>query len=633
MYVIGTAGHVDHGKSALVAALTGIHPDRLAEEKTREMTIDLGFAWFALPDGTPVGVVDVPGHRDFIENMLAGVGGIDAALLVIAADEGVMPQTREHLAILDLLQIPTGIIALTKCDLVNDADWLDLVKEDINNTIKNTILSGAEIVEVSAKLKTGLDHLQNTIYVMLQNKPKRINSRRPRLSVDRVFTMTGFGTVVTGTLLDGSLKVGDEIVILPSNKKARIRGLQTHKNKEEFANPGQRTAVNLTGIDLTDIVRGDVIAFPGTYQPARRIDAEIRLLEDIVLPLEHHAEVKFFIGAKETIGRIRLIDQEILNPGNSGLVQLELRDEVVIYPGDRFIIRRPSPAETIGGGFVIHTPSAKRYKRFDPTTLAWLNKQKEGDPLQRIFHIIQSQAPILLSELAKSQNASIPQMQEMLLKEITTGQYNLIQTGNTQDTIYILSEKYRKEIHQKALDIINQYHRENPLKPGIPREELKSRLNLPAKLFTVELKEWVNIGDIQEESNIIRASDYKIVFSTSQQEQIQKVLILMHTNPYSPPSVKDVISEIGEVLYQAMLYTNQLRQVSAEVVFSMDVYVDMVNVTIGMLQSHGEISLAQWRDQFNTSRKYAQAFLEYLDQIGITLRMGDLRKLKNPSNQ
>lgn len=632
MYVIGTAGHVDHGKSALVAALTGTHPDRLAEEKAREMTIDLGFAWFSLPDGTPVGVVDVPGHRDFIENMLAGVGGIDAAILVIAADEGVMPQTREHLAILDLLQIPTGIVALTKCDLIEDAEWLELVKEDIHNAMKNTVLSGAEIVQVSAKTRVGIDQLLDSIQALLQDKPRRINSHRPRLSVDRVFSMTGFGTVVTGTLLDGSFHVGDEIAILPSNRKARVRGLQTHKNKEEFADPGQRTAVNLTGIDLEDVTRGDLITFPGTYMPARRFDAEIRLLDDIALPLEHHTEVKFFIGAKETIGRIRLIDQEILTPGNSGLVQLELRDEVVVYPGDRFIIRRPSPAETIGGGFVIHSPAVKRYKRFDPATVLWLNKQKEGDPLQRVFHAIQSQAPILLSELAKNQNTSIPQLQEMLSKVVTSGEYKYVQTGNTAETIYVLSEKYRQDIQQKALGIIDQYHRENPLKPGVPREELKSRLNLPAKLFAVELKEWANSGDVQEELNILRRSDFHITFSPFQQEQVRKILTHMHTDPYSPPSIKEITSEIGEVLYQAMLYTNQLRQVSGEVVFSTDVYEQMVNETIRMLQNHGELSLAQWRDQFKTSRKYAQAFLEYLDQLGITLRVGDLRKLKKSAN-
>jgi selenocysteine-specific elongation factor len=632
MYVIGTAGHVDHGKSALVAALTGTHPDRLAEEKAREMTIDLGFAWFSLPDGSPVGVVDVPGHRDFIENMLAGVGGIDAAILVIAADEGVMPQTREHLAILDLLQIPTGIVALTKCDLIEDAEWLDLVKEDIHNAIKNTVLSGAKIVHVSAKTKFGLDELTNSLHALLQGKPRRINSHRPRLSVDRVFSMIGFGTVVTGTLLDGSFHVGDEIVILPSNRKARIRGMQTHKTKEEFADPGQRTAVNLTGIDLEDVTRGDLIAFPGIYMPSRRFDAEIRLLEDIALPLEHHAEVKFFIGAKETIGRIRLIDQEILTPGKTGLVQLELRDEVVVYPGDRFIIRRPSPAETIGGGYVIHSPAIKRYKRFDPATVLWLNKQKEGDPLQRVFHAIQSRAPILLSELAKNQNTSIPQLQEMLSKVVTTGEYKYVQTGNTPETIYVLSERYRQDIQQKALGIIDQYHRENPLKPGVPREELKSRLNLPAKLFAVELKEWTNKGDVQEESNILRRSDFHITFSPPQQEQIKRILTQMNADPYSPPSVKEITSEIGEVLYQAMLYTNQLQQVSSEVVFSTAVYEKMVNETILMLQNHGELSLGQWRDQFKTSRKYAQAFLEYLDQIGITLRVGDLRKLKKSAN-
>ncbi len=629
MYVIGTAGHVDHGKSALVAALTGTHPDRLAEEKAREMTIDLGFAWFSLPDGTPVGVVDVPGHHDFIENMLAGVGGIDAVILVIAADEGVMPQTREHLAILDLLQIPTGLVALTKCDLITDPDWLELVKEDIQKILQNTILSKADIIQVSAKTGEGLDHLINSINTILQNKPKRINTNRPRLSVDRVFTMAGFGTVVTGTLLDGTFHIGDEIVILPSKRKARIRGLQTHKKKEEFAEPGQRTAVNLTGIELEEISRGDLIAYPDTYQPALRIDAEIRLLDDVTLPLEHHAEVKLFVGAKETIGRIRLLDQNILQPGKCGLVQLELRDEVVVFPGDRFILRRPSPAETIGGGSVIQAPVQKRYKRFDSEILDWLNKQKEGDPLQRIYYAIQSMAPILLSDLAKNQNLNISQLQDILSKDISNGKYKRIQTGSAPDTIYILSETYLQNIQLNAINIIRQYHQNNPLKPGIPREELKSKLNLPVKLFATQLKEWIESGELQENSNIISAADFEIKFSPLQKEHIHKILNRMRLEPYSPPSVKEIITEIGELLYQAMISTHQLRQVSSEVVFSEETYNKMVDETMKALNANGELSLAEWRDQFQTSRKYAQAFLEYLDQLGITVRVGEKRKLRN----
>src|SRR5512142_3169548 len=281
MYVIGTAGHVDHGKSTLVKALTGIDPDRLAEEKERGMTIDLGFAWLTLPSGREVSIVDVPGHESFIKNMLAGVGGIDAALLVIAADEGVMPQTREHLAILDLLEIPAGIIVLTKIDLAPDPAWLDLVEIDIRAAVSGTVMSEAPLVRVSAKTQTGLDSLLSTLESLLQQKPARLDLNRPRLPIDRVFSMSGFGTVVTGTLLDGQLLLGDEVEVVPSGQRGRVRGLQTHKRKEEWSVPGSRTAVNVSGVDTESVQRGEVLVHPDQYQPTRRIDARFHLLKDI----------------------------------------------------------------------------------------------------------------------------------------------------------------------------------------------------------------------------------------------------------------------------------------------------------------------------------------------------------------
>src|SRR5512146_3152604 len=326
MRVIGTAGHVDHGKSTLIAALTGTHPDRLKEEQAREMTIELGFGWLTLPNGEEIGIVDVPGHRDFIENMLSGIRGIDAALLVIAADEGVMPQTREHLAILDLLQVPAGIIVLTKTDLAPDPAWLSLVETDIRAAVNGTVLQDAPLVRVSAKTRTGLDSLLSALESLLQQKPARLDLNRPRLPIDRVFSMSGFGTVVTGTLLDGQLALGDEVEILPLGRRGRIRGLQTHKKKEERAVPGSRTAVNVSGVTTEQIQRGEVVVHPGQYQPTRRVDARFRLLKDVSSPLKHSSEVKFFIGASETIANLRLLGADELAPGDEGWIQLELRD-------------------------------------------------------------------------------------------------------------------------------------------------------------------------------------------------------------------------------------------------------------------------------------------------------------------
>ncbi|HIE25366.1 MAG TPA: selenocysteine-specific translation elongation factor, partial [Anaerolineales bacterium] len=365
MRVIGTAGHVDHGKSTLISALTGVHPDRLKEEQEREMTIELGFGWLTLPDGEEIGIVDVPGHRDFIGNMLAGVGGIDAVILVIAADEGVMPQTKEHLAILDLLQIPGGLIALTKTDLVPDPEWLDLVESDIRETLAGTALENAPFVRVSSKDGTGLENLLATLSKLLQDKPARLDLGRPRLPIDRVFSIAGFGTVVTGTLTDGNLSLGDEVLILPSEKKGRVRGLQTHKKKEEISTPGSRTAVNISGISLEDIRRGEVLTKPGQYQTTRRLDARFRLLDDISKPIKHNTEVKLFVGASETIATLRLLGVETLLPGTEAWIQLETRDPIIAPRGDRYILRRPSPSETLGGGEIIDDNPKGRHKRFD----------------------------------------------------------------------------------------------------------------------------------------------------------------------------------------------------------------------------------------------------------------------------
>ncbi len=385
MRVIGTAGHVDHGKSTLIQALTGVHPDRLKEEREREMTIDLGFAWMELPaeagqEAEEIGIIDVPGHRDFIENMLAGVGGIDAALFVIAADEGVMPQTREHLAILDLLQIQGGVVALTKIDMVQDPDWLDLVEADVHDTLQGSVLAYSPIVRVSSRTGQGLQELKDKLGKELANRPPRPDLNRPRLPVDRTFSIAGFGSVVTGTLSDGKLQVGDEIEILPQGLRGRIRGLQTHKRKEQTAIPGSRTAVNISGVSLEEIWRGNVIAHPGDYRPTQRLDVQFRLLPDASQPVKHNSEIKLFIGATEVLARLRLLGADELAPGAQGWLQLETSEPVIAARNDRYILRRPSPGETLGGGKVMDAHPKSRHKRFSTETLARLEALAQGTP-------------------------------------------------------------------------------------------------------------------------------------------------------------------------------------------------------------------------------------------------------------
>ncbi len=629
MYVVGTAGHVDHGKSTLVAALTGIHPDRLKEEQAREMTIDLGFAWFNLPSGEPVGIVDVPGHRDFIENMLAGVGGIDAALLVIAADEGVMPQTREHLAILDLLEVPKVIVTLTKCDLIETPEWLNLIEVDIKNVLLGTRFEDALILRVSARSGFGLTDLIALLDKQLQSSPPRIDYSRPRLPIDRVFTIQGFGTIVTGTLLDGSLNLGDEIEILPSHRKGKIRGLQTHKTKEEKANPGQRTAVNLSGLDLDEISRGDVLVIPSTYNLSRLITAEIRLLKDASTAITHHSEYKLFLGAKETLGFVRLLDHEKLQPGETGYIQLDLRDLITAYPGDKFVLRRPSPPETIGGGTILEAPSDRRYKRFDPDTLKSLAIMKEGDPKDRTLSFIASHFPISIAELNKS--AGRPLEMDILDKLEGENKILILDGGVGKENRYLIERRWFETLTSKAVRLLESYHNRYPLKSGMPREELTSKLSLSPKVFGAFLSHWTTIAVMVENENTLRLPGFTVAFSKSQQMMVDSLIAELTRNPYTPPSVKDLTVRMGDSLYQALLDGNVLKQVSADVVFENKTVLLMTEKTIDFIQKNGTITLAQCRDLFNTSRKYAQALLEYLDGTGVTIREGDFRRLKKAS--
>jgi selenocysteine-specific elongation factor len=374
MRVVATAGHVDHGKSSLVQALSGINPDRLAEEQKRGMTIDLGFAWIELAmsesgDLEPVGIVDVPGHIDFIKNMLAGVGSVDAALLVIAADEGVMPQTREHLAILDLLAVPTGVVVLTKVDLIDDVEWLELVELDVRELLDGTRFAASPLVQVSAHTGAGLDDLRAALSQVLVALPPRRDRNRPRLPIDRIFTLPGFGTVVTGTLSDGHFAIGDAVEILPDGPSGRVRGLQSHRQPIEIARPGSRVAMNISGVGTDEIRRGQVVCKPGTLRATRLVDVSFRLLGDAPRPLAHNLQVDFFSGASEVPAHVRLLGVETLAPGDEGWLQLRLERPVLVTAGDRFILRQPSPSITLGGGSILNPHPRRRYRRFDPAVL------------------------------------------------------------------------------------------------------------------------------------------------------------------------------------------------------------------------------------------------------------------------
>ena len=630
MHVIGTAGHVDHGKSTLIAALTGKHPDRLKEEQLREMTIDLGFGWMTLPNGEEIGIVDVPGHRDFIENMLSGIGGIDAALLVIAADEGIMPQTKEHLAILDLLQIPSGLIVLTKTDLASDSAWLDLVEIDIRAITADTVMKDAPIVRVSAKTKTGLDSLVSNLQSLLEEKPARPDLNRPRLPIDRVFTMSGFGTVITGTLSDGHLSVGDDVEILPSGLKGRIRGLQTHNKKEERAIPGSRTAVNISGVGTDQIQRGEVVTHPNQYQPTRRLDARFRLLKDVSASLKHGDEVKFFVGANETIATLRLLGTEELNLGEEAWIQLELRQPVVAVRGDRYILRRPSPGETLGGGMIVDHQPKSRHKRFNEEILKSLEALAEGSPADILFEAAMGTNIGPIKEIINHSRLESNQAEAALKQLLITNSLITLEEGmpTTTSDILVVASPHWNVLRDKVLQIIEFYHKTYPLRRGMPREELKSRLKLSQRIFSATINKLITNYEITGHSNSIAKPEHEITFNNGQQAKIQVLMRKFEQSPFSPPSVKDCQAEMGEEILNALVELDELIIVSSDVIFRKQDYDRMVIKVQEVLIQNGQITLAEVRDLFHTSRKYAQALLEHLDAIGITIRDGDFRKLR-----
>lgn len=632
MRVIGTAGHVDHGKSTLVEALTGTHPDRLKEEREREMTIDLGFAWLTLPDGEEIGIIDVPGHRDFIENMLAGVAGIDAALFVIAADEGVMPQTREHLAILDLLEVQGGVVALTKVDLIEDPDWIDLVEDDVRRVLSGTVLESAPIIRVSGRKKTGLEELKSALSACLVNHPPRTNTGRPRLPVDRVFTIAGFGTVVTGTLSDGNFHVGEDVVILPQGIRGRIRGLQTHKRKEDMAVPGSRTAINISGVNLDQVNRGDVVAHPKDYQPTGRIDARLRLLSDSSTAIHHNTEVKLYVGAVEVVARLRLLGLEELKPGEEGWVQLETAQPVVVVRGDRYIIRRPSPGETLGGGAVLDPHPKGRHKRFANETLGRLEALQKGTPAEVFLQALESLRIAPVKDLVARSELETGSARGVIDDLVASNQLVILEEKKREELAptseaLVTTLIYWNQLASKVMEEIRDYHHSFPLRGGMPREELKSRMKLQSRVYNAMIYKLASDRKINESGPWVMLPGHEIRFNPAQTRAIESVMMRFQASPYSPPTVKECQTELGEDVYQALIDTGRLVPVASDVVFSKDGYDQMVSDVRRLLERQGTVTAAQVRDHFSTSRRYALAFLEYLDEQGVTIREGDVRKL------
>ena len=620
MYVIGTAGHVDHGKSTLVEALTGIDPDRLAEEKERGMTIDLGFAWMQLPNGNEVSIIDVPGHERFVNNMLAGVGGVDLAMLVVAADESVMPQTREHLAILDLLQIRRGLVVITKKDVV-DEDWLELVATDVEDVLKGTSLEGSPIVSVSALTRDGLPELVTAIEGILDSTVQKRDLGRPRLPIDRSFTISGFGTVVTGTLIDGNLEVGEEMELVVSGHPARIRGLQTHRQKVEVAVPGTRVAANLSGVSHDQVARGEVLAAPGWLRASAAIDVNLRIIPDAPHAVRHNMFVTVHTGSAEGIARLRLLDKARAEPGESTWAQLKFDKPMAAVKGDYFVIR--SNQATLGGGNII-APHARRHRRMHEPTLERLSVREKGSDRDILLKTLELSEPSEFQALINRANLQPATAKAELEAMAAESLVVVLGRRAVGRGVSIFSGSGWASVTARAKSFLASYHGQHPLRRGASREELRSRLGMSAQIFTDVLVRMEETGDIAEEGALVRLPSHSPRPTKAQTGEAEAYLQRLDSEPFSPPTDSPIDGELLSLLVDE----GKVVKVSDSVVFSASAHARMVEKISAHIREHGEITVADVRDLLGTSRKYALALMDDLDHQRITRRVGDARILR-----
>lgn len=626
--ILGTAGHIDHGKSSLVTALTGIDPDRLKEEKERGITIDLGFAGIVYPDGLTVGIVDVPGHERLIKNMLAGAGGIDVVLMVIAADEGIMPQSREHLAICELLKIKAGIIALTKADLV-EQDWLCLVTDDIRGFVKGTFLNDAEILPVSAKTGLNIETLKERIRnLALKVQPKLIRGLF-RMPIDRVFTLKGFGTVVTGTALSGSIAVDSPVEILPSKIPARVRGLQTHGRSTEKAYAGQRIGINLQGVDRESLKRGDVVADTDRLLPTREVDAGLEMLKTAPA-VKNRDRVHFYSGTSETIARVIVYNAEEVGPGASCYCQFRLEDPVVVLSGDRYVIRRFSPLETIGGGEILDPFPVRRRKKAGINDLVIFERGTLKDKIGM---------KVLRSRLRGVSTGEITGWVQGDIVEIESAIKQLLKEGTLIGSHDLLFHKESFGIFRETLIAsVGRFHQENPLKRGMSREELRARARTVWKTGWKDDEKVFDglvalIKELAVDKDIVRSAGFSVALSTANEGIKQRILSTLDKQGFQAPlknelsqqlSIKD--KELNDIL-TLLAKEGELVRINDSFYITRERYDAMIGLLRRFYEKKAEMSIAEFRDLLGTTRKYALPLIEYLDSKRVTLRVGDQRRL------
>jgi selenocysteine-specific elongation factor len=632
--ILGTAGHIDHGKTSLIRALTGIDTDRLKEEKLRGITIELGFAYMDLPDGERLGIVDVPGHERFVKHMVAGATGIDLVALVIAADEGVMPQTREHMEICQLLQVKKGLVVLTKTDLVEDVEWVEMVREDVADFLKGTFLEGAPILPVSAVTGEGLDDLRKALADLVTQVEPRNADGPFRLSVDRVFSMRGFGTVITGTSVSGKLRVGDPVVVYPAGHKSKVRGLQVHNDEVQEIYPGQRTAINLQGMEKALIERGNVVATPGSLVITHMVDVFMEMLASAPRPLKNRSKVRFHTGTAENLATAVLLDREELAPGDRTFLQIRLDHPVAVLRGDRFVLRSYSPVQTIGGGTVLHPLPRKHRGQHKAAAAKDLETLLTGDEESIVLWHVKDAGWAGLSEEELLVRSNVPpRTQEKILQRFTSQKRVIVYD---KDNRRLLHPAVLGEIREAITAGLSEYHGRFPLKPGMRKEELVAQLPQPLdpKLYNFVLRQLVEQDLIAVEMEWVRLASHKVDLSRDEDGIRQKIEKAYKDAGLQPPFFKDVASSLPgtskqhQAVLEWMLSQGILVKTKEEIYFHSVPLKELQQKLVAFLREHGEISTPQFKEMTQTSRKYTIPLLEYFDVQKVTIRIGDMRRLR-----
>ncbi len=631
--ILGTAGHIDHGKTSLIRAITGTDTDRLKEEKKRGITIELGFASLSLPSGQHLGIVDVPGHEKFVKNMVAGATGIDIVAMVIAADEGVMPQTREHMEICTLLDIQHGLIVLTKIDMV-DEEWLELVTEDISEYMEGTFLEDAPILPVSSMTGQGMPELLNALDKLAGKIPEHPPSSLFRLPVDRVFTMKGFGTVITGSLISGRMNVGDTIMVYPSGITSKVRGIQVHNQSVETAVSGMRTAINFQGLDRESVNRGDVLAAPDTLKPSYMIDVRLNFLGSNEKKLKNRTRIRFHSGTSEIMGNLILLDREDLTPGETIVAQIRLDTPVTLVKGDRYVIRSYSPVRTIGGGIVLN-PIPEKHKRFKTEIIDGLQGLADNGPDAVIsFHVNQSgYKGVSFADLKLMTNLPEKELSNTLASLLSGN--TLLQTDK-ENKVFIHADNF-DALKGEATDCLTRYHTANPLKAGMSKEEFKSRLpsSVSTRLFNLLLVRMTRNESMVLEEDQVRLSTHEVALQVDQEDVKQKILTIYKENRLTPPYFKDLSKtldiepKVAMDVLRLLVEQGHIIKVKEDLYFDNQSIEDLKDRLIDFLKHHGEISTPQFKEMTGASRKYVIPLIEYFDTKNITIRVGDIRKLRN----